>query len=158
MPRKIKALLLLAPASLLCAAASSEVALSPGLWQIMNTPGQATLDGRNLTELPLSVLKPERICLSPAQARDPATFLPGDIRPDCRITESTAAAGKLRIRAVCPGEGGFGDATLSLDGRFDKDDYEVRFETASHGDNGRMTFSGKLTGRRIGKCRAPKRR
>ena len=145
-------LLALLPA-LLLAGASKDDGIAPGLWEVVNTPGVATLDGRELSDLPLFEIETEQVCLSAADSANLATLLPGGTRDECRITDTVMAGGVLKVRGVCPNEG-FQDGSFRLDGRYQAGRYEVGFETTAYGDNGRMTFSGKLVGRRIGDCPA----
>lgn len=126
--------------------------LAPGLWETRNTPGTASLDGRALNELPLPPLEPERVCLSAADAADPARFLAGATAPDCRITGSTLARGQARIEASCPSPDGGKEGKMVLAGRYAPDRYTIDFNTTAYGDNGRMGFTGKLIGRRLGDC------
>jgi hypothetical protein len=41
---------------------------------------------------------------------------------------------------------------MVLTGRYAPDRYTIDFDTTAYGDNGRMGFSGKLIGRRLGDC------
>ena len=145
-------LLAILPAALL-AGASKDVRIEAGLWEVVNTPGVATLDGRALSDLPLFEIETEQVCLSDAEAANLAALLPGGTRDECRITETLMAGGVLKVRGICPNEG-FEDGSFRLDGRYQAGRYEVGFETTAYGDNGRMTFSGKLVGRRVGDCPA----
>ena len=137
-----------------CATATSPggSALAPGLWETRNRPGTATLDGEARNELPLPPLEPERVCLSSADAADPARFLAGATAPGCRITSSTWAGGRARVEASCPSPDGGKDGTMVLTGRYAADRYTIDFDTTAFGDNGRMRFTGKLIGRRLGDC------
>jgi hypothetical protein len=126
--------------------------LAPGLWETRNRPGVATLDGRARNELPLPPLEPERVCLSPADVADPGLFLAGATAPGCRITGSSWAGGRARVEASCPSPDGGKDGKMVLTGRYAADRYAIDFNTRAYGDNGRMGFSGKLIGRRLGDC------
>lgn len=126
--------------------------LAPGLWETRNTPGTASLDGRPLNELPLPPLEPERVCLSPADAANPARFLAGATAPDCRIGKSSFAGGRVRIEGSCQSPDGGKDGSMVLTGRYAADRYTIDFDTTAYGDNGRMGFTGKLVGRRLGDC------
>lgn len=137
-----------------CATATSPSAspLAPGLWETRNAPGTASLDGRALNELPLPPLEPERVCLSPTDAADPARFLVGATAPDCRITSSTWGGGRARVEASCSSPDGGKDGNMVITGRYEVDRYVIDFDTTAYGDNGRMGFTGKLIGRRLGDC------
>ncbi len=131
---------------------AADAQLAPGLWEVINTPGVATLDGRALEDLPLGPIKTQEICLTPDQAADPARFFARDTEADCRITSATIAGGRIEIVGACPNseEGNEGEVTLS--GRYGSDSYEIDFATKAEDFQGVMTFSGKLTGRRVGSC------
>lgn len=133
---------------------AADLRLQPGLWEIRNTPGVATLDGRALAELPIGPIKTETICLAASDVADPARFLARDIGQDCRTGKATAVAGKVEIAGTCPNQVEGPDSTFELKGRFESGRYEVDFATTAIGENGRMTFSGKMTGRRVGACTA----
>lgn len=143
----------LAPALLLVAAAADSP-IAEGLWETLNTPGIATLDGRPLENLPLGDIKTDRTCLGGAAAADPVRFFARDIGEGCTIASGTATGGKVRIEGTCPNQLDGPDGTFLLTGRYDRESYEMEFETSAVGDNGRMTFSGKMTGRRVAACPA----
>ena len=140
--------------ALLLAAAGSDTPLSPGLWEIRNTPGVATLDGQTLDDLPLGEIRTQQVCLAAAEAADPAAFFARDKQADCRITSASTADGKVAIDGVCPNPEEGNDGTLKLSGRYGGDSYELDFLTRAEDFQGVMTFSGKLTGRRVGACPA----
>lgn len=140
--------------SALLLVAASDTSLAPGLWEVRNTPGVATLDGKVLDDLPLGEIKTRKICLAAAEAADPVAFFARDTKGECRITSGTAAAGKVAIAGVCPDPDEGNDGTVKLDGRFSSDSYELDFATKAEDFQGVMTFSGKLTGKRVGPCPA----
>ena len=142
-----------APALLLIGAAA-DAPLSAGLWEVRNTPGVATLDDRPLEDLPLSPIKTQTICVSAAQAADPVRFFAQDTQAACTITSGTAAGGQVKIAATCPGAADGEPGRLEMSGRYAGASYAIDFATTAYGDNGKMTFSGKLTGRRVGNCPA----
>lgn len=144
---------MLMPALALIAAAA-DTPLSPGLWEIRNTPGLATLDGQPLDDLPLGEIRTQQVCLAAADAADPAAFFARDTQADCRITGVAAAGGQIDIQGVCPNPDEGTEGTLKLSGRYASDSYELDFSTRAEDFQGVMTFSGKLTGRRIGACPA----
>ena len=137
---------------LLALTAASDAQLQPGLWEVINTPGVATLDGRELDDLPLGPVKTQRICLAAAEAADPARFFARDTAADCRIVSAELAAGQVRIKGTCPNPDEGNEGALELSGRYDGASYQLDFATRAEDFQGVMTFSGKLTGRRIGAC------
>ena len=132
--------------------ASADITLTPGKWQVTNQPGVATLDGRELDDLPLGPIKTQELCLAAADAADPASFFARDTAADCRITSAKLAGGKVEIVGACPNPDDGHEGLLKLSGRYSADSYELDFSTRAEDFQGVMTFSGKLTGRRIGTC------
>jgi hypothetical protein len=132
--------------------AAGDAPLIAGKWEIRNTPGVATLDGRPLSELPLSPIKSETICLAVADAADPVRYLTRDMGEDCTVAKGSVAGGRVAIGGTCPNQLEGPDGSFELSGSVGAEEYEVDFATTAIGDNGKMTFSGKMTGRRVGDC------
>ena len=132
--------------------AAGDAPLTAGLWEIRNTPGVATLDGRPLNELPLSPIKSETICIPAAEAKDPVRFLTRDMGEDCKVANGVVKAGSVAIAGSCPNQLEGPDGSFEISGKLGPASYEVDFATTAVGDNGKMTFSGKMTGRRVGDC------
>jgi Protein of unknown function (DUF3617) len=151
--RRLKRAALLA-APLLFLAAATDTPLSPGLWEVKNIPTAMSLDGKLLDDVPLGEAKTQRICLASAQAADPAAFFARDTQEECKLTQATAAAGKVDIKGTCPNPEEGNEGSLSLSGRYASDSYELDFSSTAEDFQGVMTFKGKLTGRRIGPCPA----
>ena len=142
----------LAPALFLVVGAS-DASISPGLWQVRNTPGVATLDGKELDDLPLGPIQNQEVCVSAAEAADPVAFFARDTKNECRITEGTASGGTVRISGRCPNPEEEREGTMKLTGRYTSNSYEIDFATTSEDFQGVMTFSGKLTGKHVGACK-----
>lgn len=132
--------------------ASADVTLAPGKWEVTNLPGVATLDGRELDDLPLGPIKTQEVCLAAADAADPARFFARDTAADCKITSARLTAGTVEIVGACPNPDEGNEGLLKLSGRYTADAYELDFSTRAEDFQGVTTFSGKLTGRRIGTC------
>jgi hypothetical protein len=149
--RPKRALALAALASSLLVAAS-DARLASGLWEMRNTPGVATLDGRVLSELPIGPIKTQTICLAPSEAA--VRFLTRDLGADCSVGRATTTGGRIDVQGTCPNQVEGPDGSFRLAGTVRSRSYAVEFATTAVGENGRMTFSGKLSGRRIGNCPA----
>lgn len=143
-----------APAMILLLAGAADAPLASGLWEVTNTPGVATLDGKVLDDLPLGEIRTQQICLAAAEAGDPVAFFARDTKENCQITSSNAAAGKVEIAGRCPNPDEGTEGTMKLSGRYASDSYELDFATTAEDFQGVMTFSGKLKGRRVGPCPA----
>lgn len=132
--------------------AASDAQLEPGLWEVVNTPGAITLDGRELDDVPLSPAKTERVCLAATDAAEPARFFARDTLVDCQITSASVAGGAVAIRAACPNPDEGEDGAIELNGRYDGAGYQLDFTSRSEDFQGITNFSGKLSGRRLGAC------
>ncbi|HEV2078857.1 MAG TPA: DUF3617 family protein [Allosphingosinicella sp.] len=154
MIRRRRIALVAAVPGLILLLGAGDVPLSGGLWEIRNTPGVATLDGRELNELPIEPIETQKICISPAEAADPVRFFARDMDEGCTIKSASAAGGKVKIVGTCPNQIEGPDGSFELTGGHSAEAYEIDFATTAFGDNGRMTFSGKLNGRRVGDCPA----
>ena len=148
--RSARTIAAVAPLLLLLAAADTP--FSSGLWEIRNLPGVATLDGRALEELPLGPIKIQTICLGPAEASKPITFLTRDLGADCTVKTASLSRGQVQVAGTCPNQLEGPEGSFQLGGKIGAAGYDVDFATTAFGDNGRMTFSGKMTGRRVGSC------
>lgn len=140
---------------LLLTAAATPTSLRPGLWQIASTPGTASLDGRPLGDLPYTPpTGVDTICLTPAAARDPARWLARDAAAGCILSRRSAAGGRVDMAGTCPPQAaGLTPGTVRITGRWTPTSYALRFATQNPSENGRMGFTGTLTGKRIGDCR-----
>ena len=133
--------------------AAPSARLHPGLWEIRNDPDAATLDGKVLHDLPLDAIRPQQVCMTPAEAADPATWLARDSAADCTLTKRRLGGGKVDIAGSCPAqEEGKPAGSLRLGGTWAPERFAMRFRTTSFGSNGTMGFSGTMVGRRIGDC------
>lgn len=142
--------------SLTAATGAPSATLTPGLWEFTNAPGTASLDGQALRDLPYTPPSaPERVCLTPAQAADPARWFARDSGADCTFTQADVKGGRVAIAGSCPPQfKGYDRGTVALSGRWTPTSYDLRFTTLTHGENGHMGFSGTMRGRRIGACTA----
>lgn len=96
------------------------------------------------------------MCLSAADAADPAHWFTRDSAPGCRWTRRSVSGGRVEIVGTCPAEEpGQPAGVTHLTGRWSRDRYALRFATIAHGSNGRMGLDGTITARRIGTCPGP---
>lgn len=153
----MKPILLSIAALLLVGGAPPSATLRPGLWRYDNVPTGASLDGRALGDLPYTPAGPQEVCMSPAEAADPARWFLRDSGTGCSVTRAVVAGGAVDIAATCPGQAA-GDApgTVHLTGTWSADRYALRFATTTIGENGTMGFTGTIAGRRVGACPAAK--
>lgn len=128
--------------------------LQPGLWQVASAPGAATLDGRPLTDLPYTPpAGPATVCLTPAEAANPAAWLARDAAKGCDLSRRSLAGGEVHLAGTCaPQTADLARGTVRITGRWTPTSYDLRFATENPSENGRMGFTGTLTGRRVGPC------
>ncbi|HWH22684.1 MAG TPA: DUF3617 family protein [Allosphingosinicella sp.] len=131
---------------------SADAPIEAGLWEIRNTPGVATLDGQVLNELPIGPIEAERICVSAEQAVKPSAFFSRDMDPACVLKKASTAGGRVDIGGTCPNQLEGPEGSFELKGSYDSNSYDIHFATVAFGDNGRMGFTGRLTGKRVGAC------
>jgi hypothetical protein len=134
--------------------AAADTPFTNGLWELRNVPGVATLDGRPLAELPIGPIKTHRLCIRTGKEADPNSFLTRDLGADCKVTSAKLSGGKIDIKGTCPNVSEGPAGIFRLTGKAGRDRYAVDFQTTAFGENGRMTFSGKMSGRRVGICPA----
>jgi hypothetical protein len=134
--------------------AASDAQLRPGLWEVVNKPGVATLDGKELDDLPLGPIKTQQVCLAASDAADPARFFARDTAAECRIVKSSLAGGQVAILGACPNPEEGNEGSVELKGQYDAQSYRLDFATRAEDFQGVMTFSGTLSGKRIGECPA----
>lgn len=133
--------------------ASAPSGMKPGLWRIASAPVAATLDGRRLADLPYDAPPPDEVCLSAADAADPAAWFTRDAAPGCRWSSRSTARGRVAIAGACPAEEvGQPDGSTRITGRWTATRYDLRFATLANGSNGRMGLDGTTTGVRLGDC------
>ena len=134
--------------------ATGPAALQPGQWQITTAPGTATLDGKPLGDLPYTgPAAPAAICLTPAQASDPAAWLGRDLPSGCTFSRKSIANGRVDLAGTCPPQAdGLARGNIRLTGRWTPTGYALRFATSNPSENGVMGFTGTMTGQRIGAC------
>ncbi len=133
--------------------AAAAPTLHPGLWRVASTPQTATLDGRKLDDLPYTPAAPEAVCLSPAQAADPATWFVRDTPAGCTFSRRSVQHGAVDIVGTCPSASpGYPAGSVRFNGRWSANRYTIRFATTDIGENGQMGFAGTATGGRIGEC------
>ena len=132
--------------------ASGAPALDSGTWEILNTPGVATLDDQVLNDLPIEPIKSSKMCVTERDAADPAAFFKRDMDAECTVSRSNTSGGIVDIAGTCPNQLEGPDSRFELKGKFDSRSYDIDFATTAFGDNGKMTFSGNLKGRRLGSC------
>ena len=133
--------------------AAAPAGFIPGLWQLSSAPGTATLDGQPLGDLPYTGPgTPPTVCLTAAQARDPAWLARG-LAIGCTVTRRSLARGRIDLAATCPPQAqGLASGTIRVTGRWTPTSYALRFTTRNPSENGVMGFTGTMTGKRVGIC------
>lgn len=133
--------------------AATGTSLMSGEYAITDTPGQASLNGQPLGDLPYTAKPPERICLSPAQARDPVAIIRKQVPTGCTVARTIKGHGNVTLSGSCrPQAAGLARGSFRLTGRWTADTYQVGFTTENPSENGRMGFTGQLKARRVGDC------
>ena len=133
--------------------AATATGLTPGAYAVTDSPGQATLDGRPLGDLPYTPKPPERTCLSPAEARDPVALIRRQVPTGCTVARTTVTPGAVTLTGSCrPQASGLSRGSFRVSGHWTANGYRVDFTTENPSENGRMGFSGRIEARRVGAC------
>lgn len=142
------------PALLLPLLAATSALPQPGLWEMTGAPGQATLDGRALGDLPYTPpAAADRQCLTRDEARDPVTLIARQVPEGCTVAARTVSAHGVTLTGSCrPQASGLARGTFRLVGDWSSTRYGVRFSTSNPSENGVMGFSGRVDARRVGSC------
>jgi hypothetical protein len=102
--------------------------------------------------------KTGRHCISPKEANRPsADLFGGKKQPGCQSKDVAYAGGRIHGVLACAGKGheGGGVATITLDGTYTADSYEVRSHIVTRAGGGQsMTIDSRATAHRVGDCPA----
>lgn len=137
----------------------SAVKLKPGQWE--STVEILSVDGAGMPPAALAMMKghktTSRSCITPEQAERPnAALLAGRKDNRCSYQDWSMAGGRMHGTITCAGEGGRGKMTMTMDGSYGADSYDVSTQMASAGMPGgmSMTMKSHSTSKRIGDCPA----
>jgi hypothetical protein len=139
------------------AAELAKIEIEPGRWETsreivrIQAPGMpqeivAGLRGRTDTAVQ---------CITPDQAQRPsANFLVGQQGSECSYRDFSMEGARLRGTAICSGGGMPGTRTVTMDGVYRPDSYNVRVEVIATeiADGASMTMEARQTGQRSGEC------
>lgn len=137
----------------------SAVKLKPGQWE--STVEIVSVDSPGMPSEALRMMRGHktvaRSCITPEQAEKPnAALLAGQKDNKCDYRDWTMAGGRMHGTITCAGEGGQGKMTMTMDGSYGADSYDVSTQMTSADMPGgmSMTMKSRSTSRRIGDCPA----
>jgi hypothetical protein len=139
------------------AAELAKIQIEPGRWETsreivrVEAPGMpqeivAGLRGRTDTA---------EQCITPDQAERPsANFLAGQQGSECSYRDFSMEGARLRGTAICSGGELQGTRTVTMDGVYRPDSYDVRVQVVATeiADGASMTMEARQTGQRSGEC------
>lgn len=94
-------------------------------------------------------------CITPEQAERPsANFLAGQQGSECSYRDFSMEGARLRGTAICSGGGMPGTRTVTMDGVYRPDSYDVRVEVVATeiAEGASMTMEARQTGNLVGEC------
>jgi hypothetical protein len=132
-------------------------ALAAGEWEVTTdvTRMESTDSGRPAIQAKVGDKSSDKFCLAAGDATKPppALFVGDDDR--CTYNNSYVRNGKINASLRCSREGLRGDIMKGLEGRFDGASFEATVGTTSFlVSDGDVRIESKVTGRRIGDCKA----
>jgi hypothetical protein len=97
-----------------------------------------------------------RNCVTPEEANHPSGELfSGEKKEGCESKDNVFAAGRIRGTMVCKGKSpGQGVSTISMDGTYGSDNYDVRMAMTMSNEGREVKMEGHTVGRRVGDCPA----
>jgi hypothetical protein len=140
-------------------AASAPVAarLNPGQWEV--TVDSSALSAPGMPAQVASMMKNMKIstqhCITPEEASRPTSHtFGGKSEGDCKQSEFSVDGGTIHSVMSCSGAGGKDGTTITADGHYGGDSYDIRSRMVTDTGHGEMTAESHIAGRRIGECKA----
>jgi hypothetical protein len=136
-------------------ATAAAVRLNPGQWEMIVESSAMT--GPSMPAEVAKMMKGMKVttreCITPQEAERPTSnTFGGKSQGDCKQTEFSLAGGKLHAVMTCSGARGGGGTSITSDGAYGGDSFDVRSKMETDGGQGRMTMESHVTGRRVGEC------
>ena len=135
---------------------AASLRLTPGAWDM--TVESSGMTGPGLPPEVAKMMKGMKItsrqCITPEEANRPRSdIFTGKQEGNCTYREFNLSAGKLHAAIVC-GDKGQGTTTVTSDGQFGGDSFDVRsrIETTGQGQGQAMTVESHVVGKRVGEC------
>jgi hypothetical protein len=136
-------------------ASAGTVKLNPGQWEFVvtasatPTPGMPAEVAKMMKSTKVSTLQ----CITPEEANRPTghTF-GGRMRGDCKQSELNLAAGKIHSVISCSGANGRGGTTITSEGEYGGDAFDVRSRMSTDTGQGQMAMESHVAARRVGEC------
>jgi hypothetical protein len=139
-----------AAASASAGAGSASIGLNPGEWEKTvevkvsgpGIPAQANGVGESKTD---------RECITPEEARKPTSdVFGGKDHGDCKHSEFSAEGGVIHAVMTCKGAGGNGTITITADGSYGGDNFDLRSKMTSDAAGAQMKMESHIVGKRVG--------
>lgn len=157
----------LVPLCLAAAACSSEpppppapeaaASLAAGEWEVTTdvTAMESTDSGRPAIQAKVGDKSTDKFCLAAADAaKPPPALIVGDDQ-ECSYNNSYIRNGKINASLRCAKDGLRGDIMKGVEGKFDGSSFEATVGTTSFlVSDGDVRIEEKVTGRRVGDCKA----
>ena len=137
------------------AAASGATMVQPGLWEVSY---EANVSGANLPPAYAAAMKShketKRDCITPEEAAKPINMMKSSKDDSCDYSKFTLANGRMQGTITCGDKGGKGQASMTMNGQYDAQNYAYTSTMTSNAGGMNMTIETKAIGHRVGECPA----
>jgi hypothetical protein len=136
--------------------AAGGVKLKPGLYE---TSMEMKISGlpANLAKAMQANKSDSKSCVTEEEANRPnGDLFAGEKHEGCEAKDSQFGNGRIHGTLTCTGKGngGQGATTITMDGTYGSDNYDVRTKMVTTAQGAAMTMEGHIVGRRVGECPA----
>ncbi|MDT9599204.1 DUF3617 domain-containing protein [Sphingosinicella rhizophila] len=135
---------------------AGEIRLDPGQWEIeheilsMEAPGMPKEAMASVTNQKTVI----KSCITPEQAAKPNADFFAAKDNGCSYKDFNMAGGRIRGTLSCASEDRPGSMTMTMDGKYSAQSYEMAVEMKTDAGAGGMTIKSRGSGKRIGDCPA----
>jgi len=135
--------------------------IRPGEWETkieavdVDAPGMPAQVKQMMASAMAGTKSTVRDCVTPEEARRPtADLFTGKGKSGCTSKDFSMSGGRMRGTISCPAANGQGMTTLTMDGQFNPESYNVSQTMQAEAAGSRMTIKARVVGRRVGECSA----
>lgn len=135
------------------AAGSGGSGIQPGMYETTTEMKMSGLPA-NLAKAMEGTKTTSRNCVTPEEANRPSGELfSGEKKEGCESKDNVFAGGRIKGTLVCKGKRpGEGVSTITMDGTYGSDNYDVRTMMTMSAEGREMKMEGHTVGRRVGDC------
>lgn len=137
------------------ASRESEAKVEPGEWEMTYETTKVTAPGMPAEALAAMTGQKNvvRICITQEEAKQPSgEIFSGKEDGDCNRTGVAVEGGRIQGTMTCTGGQAPGKMTMAMDGRYQRQSYELTTRITTEAEGMSMTMESRASGRRLGDC------